>query len=162
MLSDNCLEKLKNYFYEIFLTFVLKKTFYFQFFNFLMYLPINVPIFTAYQTDFPAYSTFPFQFPGRRQNHPFEPIIKTTTKKREKHLLAQPTRCASHDYLPNLEYNFLISYKIQSTSTLPSRAPTLHHLPSLSRDSSRKVSETRTTRKSGKRDKRERERGRRR
>lgn len=31
-------------------------------------------------------------------------------------------RDASHDYLPNLEYNFLVSCKIQSTLTLPGRA----------------------------------------
>jgi len=84
---------------------------------------------------------------GRRRNYPFEPIIKATTKKRgwerrkrerereEGHPLARPMRCASHDYLPNLEYNFLVSYKIQSTSTLPSRAsswPTLRRFSSLS------------------------------
>lgn len=35
----------------------------------------------------------------------------------------RPVRDAtSHDYLPNLEYNFLVSCKIQSTLTLPGRA----------------------------------------
>lgn len=57
--------------------------------------------------------------------------LQKRERERAKHPLAQPTRCASHDYLPNLEYNFLISYKIQSTSKLPSRASTLRHFPSL-------------------------------
>lgn len=35
----------------------------------------------------------------------------------------RPVRDAtSHDYLPNLEYNFLVSCKIQSTLTLPGQA----------------------------------------
>lgn len=44
--------------------------------------------------------------------------------KKEKSALAsvRPVRDASHDYLPNLEYNFLVSCKIQSTLTLPGRA----------------------------------------
>lgn len=81
-------------------------------------------------------SLFSYRFLAEGKTTSSNRSLKRPQKReREGRPVARPTRCALHDYLPNFEYNFLISYKIQSTSTLPSRTSsqsTLRRFPSLS------------------------------
>lgn len=130
--TSRIVQKHSNKIYKTFLTFVIK----FFLFN-LGTSQINVPIFMTHQSNFSVYSASLFyRFSAKGKTTSSNRSLKQSQKgERERRPVARPMRCAPHDYLPNLEYNFLISYKIQSTSTLPSRTSsqsTLRRFPSLS------------------------------